>query len=106
MPISPYAVTPEHFLTLCQNRGVTIEEVSNILTLCKTFPAGDSAAYADAETMVGIIYEAPTTQAGSVWGTDGGSIGGYVGLKGGYMRLHKSGVSKRWLAKLRKITKA
>lgn len=104
MPLSPYRITPEHFLTLCQNRGLEVNISSNILTLTKRFPPGNPAAYASAESLVSLIYEAPSTRPGSTWGTDGGSVGGMVGLQNGYMTLNKSGVSKRWLAKLSKLS--
>ena len=99
------SLTPEAFLEACKRDGVTIEDCrpNACLTLCKHFPAGDRLAYCQAESEVGVIYSAPSVEPGSVWGTDGGSIGGMVGLNGGYMRLHKSGVSKRWLAKLHKL---
>jgi hypothetical protein len=100
------AITPEDFYAKCQGTGVTIAECDTqvgILKLTKRFPAGDVGAYCQAEAEVDIIRSAPSTQAGSVWGSDSGSIGGHVGIKSGSMWLHKSGVGKRWLARLAKI---
>jgi hypothetical protein len=95
---------PSDFLSRTRQNNITIEiRGADILTLTKRFPAGSNEEYVKAETDVSIIYEAPQTSPGSTWGTDGGSIGGMVGLRGGYMTLNRSGVSKRWLNKLRKL---
>lgn len=100
-------ITPETFLAHCAANGVRIEDAKHgFLTLCKRFTPGDKDAYTAAETDVGIIYSTPSAGAGSVWGTDGGSVGGHVGLMGGYMRLNKSNVAKRFIAKLAKLMEA
>lgn len=99
-------ITPEAFKSKLEKYGVriiTIDHRAGYLKLQKTFPAGDRDAYAQAEGEVGIIYETPSVGSGSVWGTDGGSVGGMVGLNHGFMELNKSNVSKQWLAKLAKI---
>ena len=98
-------MTPEAFAAHCFQNGVSIERIeasSGLLTLSKGFQAGSSRGFTDAESDVGVIYYAPQTQAGSTWGTDGGSIGGHSAMLNGMMRLNRSGVSKRWLAKLAK----
>jgi len=103
-----FAMTPETFLAKITETGVSIVELrasAGFLKLRKTFPAGDKHEYTCAESDVGIIYSTPSVGAGSVWGTDGGSIGGHVGLTGGYMVLNKSNVAKRWLSALAKIVK-
>lgn len=99
-------MTPEDFVHTCQRNNVRIQEIqpsAGYLALIKTFRPGDKEAYVMAESDVGIIYETPSVGAGSVWGTDGGSVGGMVGLNGGYMVLKKSNVSKRWLAKVQRL---
>lgn len=98
---------PIQFLDFCDRNKITIEECQGtMLTLCKRFTPGSASEYASAESDVSVIYSAKSVGAGSVWGTDGGSIGGMVGMQGGYMRLHKSNVSKRWNAELRKLMAA
>lgn len=97
-------MTPETFLAQCTAKGVRIERAAgSIVTLYKAFTPGDAAAYTAAETDVSILYDTPGA-GGSVWGTDGGSMGGAIGLAGGYMRLNKSGVAKRFVAKLAKLS--
>lgn len=68
-----------------------------LVTVQKQFEPGDVAAYALAESDAGqLLSYAPMLYPGSVWGTDGLSVGGHAGLTGGYMRLNKSGVGARW----------
>ena len=87
----------------CKELGVTIEDANGcVITLCKRFTPGDKAAYGQAESDVGIIYSIRQTEPGSTWGTDGASIGGHVGLTGGYMRLHRSGCSRKVLTIIKK----
>lgn len=90
-------ITAEDFLKICKENNVKIERLHPVLTLTKEFTPGDSAGYSEAESSVSILYSVPCTESGSIWGTDGLSIGGMVGLKNGLMRLNRSGVSKRFI---------
>ena len=75
-----------------------------VLCVYKKFIPGDNLAFANAEmdanTLLDMVKE---TSAGSTWGTDGASIGGAIGLQQGYMKLKKSGCSKRVLAAIKKL---
>jgi hypothetical protein len=88
------------FVAHCRKNEIMIERCENILTLTKRIPIGDSLAFADAETDCSIIYDLPGG-CGSVWGTDGGSIGGMSALQTGRFRLNRSGVQKRLLKAIR-----
>lgn len=99
-------LTAQEFLALCKKNGITIERITGtVLTLYKSFTPGNCLEYSNAENSVSILYYVPCTSAGSIWGTDGATIGGAVGLAGGYMRLNRSGVSKRFLKELEKLNK-
>ena len=89
-----------YFVAHCQKNEIMIERCENILTLTKRIPIGDKLAFADAETDCSIIYDLPGG-CGSVWGTDGGSIGGMSALNTGRFRLNRSGVQKRILKAIR-----
>ena len=93
---------PLAFANHCKANGITIERIAPVLTLSRRFQAGDNKAFTDAESLVSVIYDAPGN-GGSVWGTDGGGIGGMVAMNSGVFRMNKSGVQKRWLAKLAKL---
>ena len=98
-------MTPQDFLNACKANNVTIERITDsIITLVKHFPAGSFSEYTKAESDVSVIYDVPQLRsAGSTWGTDGASIGGMVGLNGGYMRLNRSGCKKSFLKDLQKL---
>ena len=64
----------------------------------KSFPVGDSDAFVECDMNGPYLLDlVPATRAGSVWGTDGGSVGGYSAVKNGSYCLKKSGCSKRIL---------
>jgi hypothetical protein len=99
MPTQSEVMTPEEFLARAKDRDVLVVVRGAILTLSKLFTPGSKEGYTAAETDVSLIYEAPG-KGGSIWGSDGGSMGGAIGLQQGRMHLNKSGVPKRWLDKL------
>jgi len=90
---------------LATEYGFTLEARGDVITVHSTFQAGNVAEYIAAESHANaILREARMVYPGSKWGTDSASIGGHSGLNGGYMRLSKSGVSKRTVNALRKVT--
>lgn len=95
---------PLIFIQYCNANAIAIERCAgSTITLCKRFAAGSAHGYTGAESDVSILYDTPSAGEGSVWGTDGGSIGGMVGMTGGYMRLNKSNVAKRFVKALGKL---
>jgi hypothetical protein len=91
----------KRFVQSCRNNQVAIEvRGAGILTLSKRITIGDGLAFADAESDCSIIYDLPGG-CGSVWGTDGGSIGGMVAMQTGHFKLNRSGVQKRILKAIR-----
>ena len=84
--------------------GVQLEVRGSILTASKQFEAGSNQGFTEAESVVSsVIYMLPTTSAGSVWGSDGASVGGFIGLQNGSMKLNVSGGSKLVLNALKKV---
>jgi hypothetical protein len=69
-------------------------EPGGAVTVYARFPAGDRDAYAIAEDACNDVLREFPSSGGSTWGTDSASVGGHVGLKGGYCRLTKSGVNR------------
>lgn len=89
-----YFVTPKNVLVITKR----ITKVSEDQT-----KSSDEFALADSEygSILGLL---PQTSLGSVWGTDGGSVGGFFGMKNGLVEMKKSGGSVRvlnWLKKLK-----
>ena len=75
----------------------------DVVTIEGNFDAGDRNAYIACDSDgYSILSKLPMIYPGSTWGTDGATVGGAAGLAGGYYRLSKSGVGKRYLNAIRK----
>jgi hypothetical protein len=88
------------FLAACVAEGFTVEIRSHggdaVVSVTTTFTAGDRSAYVRCDGIgPSLLSRLPMVRPGSVWGTDGASVGGHAGLTGGYYRLSKSGVALR-----------
>jgi len=92
------------FVTACSRDGWRIEARDGVVTIYKAFAPGDRESYVACDmTAYGLLSMCPL-KCGSVWGTDGGSIGGMAGLNGGYYKLNKSGNGgKRFIAEVNKL---
>jgi len=93
----------EKFLGLALRHGFVVDASRpSVLRISKRFAPGDSQAFDDADMMAyGILDEAPL-RGGSVWGTDGGSIGGMSGMRNGQYVLNKSGNAASFMKALKK----
>lgn len=101
-------LTPEKFIELIAQTQVQIVELrpsQGFIKVAKRFTPGSNEGFTNAEGECSILYSIPKGEPGSVWGTDGGSIGGMVGMQNGQMVLNRSGCSKRFLAKVEKLLK-
>lgn len=94
------------FLNAVNAKGFKIDRITDsVITIIQNFTPGDSDAFADADMNAYSILSLAPLKGGSIWGTDGGSIGGAIGLEQGYYRLNKSGTGARFIAALRKEIK-
>lgn len=81
--------------------GYSISVRGSVVSISKRFGPGNTDGFVDCDMMAGgYLCELPQTSAGSMWGTDGGSIGGMSALRTGVFTLNRSGISKRVCAKL------
>lgn len=81
-----------------------IEIRNSVLTIKKYIPFDDNDAFCRADSeYYSILGLLPTTQPGSIWGTDGSGIGALSAIKSGVFVMNKSGGSKRILSALSKI---
>lgn len=101
MKVNPAEVAAK-VRALAREYNARIEVRGTVVSATIRFTPGDARAYACAESDVSSIIYAIPAKGGSIWGTDGASVGGYVGLKGGYMTLNVSGVGARVAAALAK----
>lgn len=103
MKVAPKLVAKE-IMDTANRLGWTVHVRGSILTITKRITPGsnDSFAQADGE-YYDILGRLPTTSPGSIWGTDGGGIGGMTAMNTGVFTMHKSGGSKAVLKQLVKL---
>lgn len=95
----------EAFVTAAREAGFAWSIRGTVVTITKSFEPGDADAFVAADgDGPSVLWLVPIVASGSVWGTDGGSVGGAAGLAQGTYRLNVSGVSKRFAAALAKVT--
>ncbi|MFS1429008.1 hypothetical protein LMH73_020210 [Vibrio splendidus] len=92
------------FTEKCREFGFSFKAMSTRIEISKTFPAGSGEEFTKAETYASILLDMiPMTTSGSVWGTDGGSIGGAIAIQNGAFKMNKSGCSIRVLNAIKKL---
>lgn len=92
------------FLNTCKRLGwIPILKSPSVVCIAKSFTPGDSQAFVDCDAQAYDILDIAPLKGGSVWGTDGGSVGGYVAVINGQYVLNKSGTGKRFTSALQKI---
>jgi hypothetical protein len=92
------------FVHEANRNGFKIEVInSSVVRITKDFTPNSKEAFTEADMMAGSILGLAPLKGGSVWGTDGGSVGGYSGLIRGQYILNKSGEGKRFVSALRKV---
>ncbi len=69
----------------------------------KSFTPGDVQAFVTCDMDAPFLLALAPLRGGSVWGTDGGSVGGYSAVKHGQYVLNKAGQGARFVAALAKL---
>lgn len=90
-------------LSLARELGMTVSCRGTTLTVSAKFPVGDKAEFAKLDMMAGSVLGYMPAKGGSVWGTDGGSMGGAIALQTGRFAMNQSGCSKQAMAALAKM---
>lgn len=95
------------FVDSCKKVGFTpVVASDSVVRVVKNFAPGDMDAFNFCDSVAyGLLGLAPL-KGGSIWGTDGGSVGGHVAVKNGQYVLNKSGTGKRFMAELKKVLAA
>lgn len=96
---SPIAQARE-FATAATTDGWEYAVRGNIITIKKHFTPGDMNAFQNCDMTAYRILSLAPLRGGSVWGTDGGSVGGHSAIKQGCYILNKSGKASRFLTEL------
>jgi hypothetical protein len=77
---------------------------TGILCITKHFTAGSMEEFVECDMeYYEVLSLLPSTEPGTVWGTDGGGIGGISALNSGVFQMQKSGGSKRVLSAISKL---
>jgi len=81
---------------MASKAGLAIRSQKGIVTVTGHFDKGDKDAYTRMENdALRILARFRQTRAGSIWGSDSGSIGGAIALQTGNFVLNKSGCDMR-----------
>jgi len=92
------------FISECKLEGFSWSVVcGSVVRITKTFTPGDKDAFTACDMMASSVLAFAPLKGGSVWGTDGGSVGGHAGLTNGEFVLNKSGDGKRFISALKKL---
>lgn len=91
------------FLASAQQYGFAVVIKSDsIVAVTKRFAPGDLGAFAECDCYGPLLLAMVPLKGGSVWGTDGASVGGVAAVNAGCYTLNKSGQSgKRFVSALR-----
>ena len=92
------------FAAAAAEYGFTWSAKGDMVTIQRSFAPGDRDAYVAADgDAYSVMALAPVLYSGTTWGTTSDGVGGHAGMTGGYYRLNKSGVSKRFINALNKM---
>lgn len=102
--LSKTQLIAKEFVQKCQEFGFTFKVSGSVIKLFKTIPAQSPSDFSQSESQASTLLALiPQTKAGSVWGTDGGSLGGHAAMETGDFRMNMSGCSSRVLNAIDKL---
>lgn len=97
-------IAAQEFVDKCKELGWTFKAKSSVISIYKTIPINSNSEFSKAENESGSLLDiVKMTKNGSVWGTDGASIGGHYAMTSGNFSMNKSGCSAHILNAINKI---
>lgn len=93
----------QDFLAAAKAAGFSVTVTPSVVKIHKTIPVGDKAAFVDADMAAPSILSLAPLKGGSIWGTDGGSVGGHAALTSGKFVMNKSGSGSNFTKALAKL---
>jgi hypothetical protein len=93
------------FVEACEKYGFTWESTKHVVRIMKRLPPCNKDAFTEADMMAPSVLSLVPLKGGSVWGTDGGSIGGWSALQSGNFVMNKSGEGSRFTTALSRYKK-
>jgi hypothetical protein len=98
-----FRAAASEFISSARAEGFSVFASGEVVTLVKRFTPGDREAFVGCDMIApGILLSLPAG-CGSMWGTDGGSIGGMSAMSSGVFKLNRSGIRKRVVSEIAKI---
>ena len=92
----------KEFLATARSSGWNVQSTSSVVKISKRFQPGDLSAFVELDgDYYDLLSNVPVIAGcSSVWGTDGGGIGGMVAIQNGLFVANVSGVKKRFTKSL------
>ena len=104
MALSKSAQIATEFVKVCKQLGWNYNiKGESVVTITKRFNSTKQGFCECDSEYYGILSIIPMTQAGSIWGTDGGGIGALTAMNSGVFTMNKSGCSLNVLKALAKL---
>lgn len=88
------------FAAKAKELGFRFEANMNRVAITKLITPGSREEFANADMSYDSVLGLAPLRGGSVWGTDGGSVGGMSALNSGQFRMNKSGTGANFLKAL------
>lgn len=103
-PLSKNAQIAQNFVDECKRLGWKFSlKGESIVCITKRFNSTNEEFVKCDSEYYGILDIIPRSQAGSIWGTDGGGIGAVAAMNSGVFTMNKSGCSLNVLKALAKL---
>ena len=94
-------------LETAKELGWDVSADTGMLRITKRFTPGSMEEFVECDMeYYEILSLLPSTEPGSVWGTDGGGVGAISAIQSGMFQMSKSGGSKRVLSAISKLQRA
>lgn len=101
---SKSAILAQGFLNKAKELGFTVVVRSpSVVSISKAIIPNNSDSFMDAEIGSSILLSMAPLKGGSIWGSDGGSIGGAIAMKNGFFEMKKSGEGSNFMKALKKL---
>lgn len=101
--MSKFSDAAVEFVQGARRNGFQVFASGEVVTVVKQFTPGDRDAFVGCDMIApGLLLDLPAG-CGSMWGTDGGSIGGAIAINSGCFKLNRSGIRKRVVGEILKI---
>ena len=94
----------KEFLNGANKAGWNVRISGGVVKISQNFQAGNVAQFADLDmSYYGLLEQVPVVKGdSSIWGSDGGGMGGMIALQNGLFVANISGVKKMFLKQLEK----